>query len=180
MGKIHPANDKMREAEYFFFQMQHHFQEYEFKYIVNAFLGALYSCREHLRLLSKDPRFKDWYAEMKATILADADFQSLLMLRNVEIHQKGTASVQGIGMSFGEEGITIAGPDSLTMTVDLRSGHPKGSYQISGMEAAVEHPVEIRWIWDTADEPDVMELCSKGLAVIRRLIHSRDEMKFQD
>lgn len=66
------------------------------------------------------------------------------------------------------------------MTVDLRSGPPKGSFQISGMASAVEHPVETRWIWDTTDQLDVMELCSKGLEVIRRLIHSRDEMKFQD
>jgi hypothetical protein len=180
MARLHPANDKLREAEYFFFQMQHHLQEYEFKYIVSAFLAALYSCGEHLRLFSKDPRFKDWYAEMKTTILANTDFQRLRKLRDVEIHQKGTASVQRIGMSFGEEGITITGPDSLTMTVDLRSGTPKGSYQISGMEAAVGHPVETCWIWDTADELDVMELCSKGLEVIRRLIRRRDEMKFQD
>lgn len=94
----------------FLFQMQHHLQAYEFKYIVNAFLEALYSCGEHLRLFSKDPRFKDWYDEMKTTILADANFHHLRKLRDVEIHHRGTASTQRMGMSFGEEGITVTGP----------------------------------------------------------------------
>jgi hypothetical protein len=178
MERVHPANDKLREAEYLFFQMQHHLHDYEFKYIVNTFLAALYSCGEHLRLFSKDPRFKDWYAKAKDTILNDEHYQRIRKLRDVEVHQKGTDSLQCIDMSFGEEGIAVVGPDSLTLTVDLRCGTPQGSYQVSGMEAPVEFPVETHWVWNTADELDVMELCSKGLEVVRRLIRSRDSMNF--
>ena len=53
----HPANDKLREAEFFLMLMEKHFDTDEFRYFLNAFLAALHSCKEHNRLFSKDPRF---------------------------------------------------------------------------------------------------------------------------
>jgi hypothetical protein len=43
-----------------------------------------------------------------------------------------------------------------------------------------EHLVKYGWVWKAQDEPDVMELCSTGLKVVRQLIQSRDDMHFQD
>lgn len=55
---LHPADDKLREADFFRFLMTRHFHRYEFKYFLSAFLSALSSCTEHNRLFSRDPRFK--------------------------------------------------------------------------------------------------------------------------
>jgi hypothetical protein len=40
MPGLPPANDKLREAEFFFFMMEHHFHTYGFKYFVSAFLSG--------------------------------------------------------------------------------------------------------------------------------------------
>ena len=87
--------------------MERNLDSYEFKYFVSAFLAALYSCGEYLRLFSRDPRFTGWYREISNTLLANPEYQRLRKLRDVEIHKKGTDSWQRVGMSFGEEGITV-------------------------------------------------------------------------
>jgi hypothetical protein len=48
------------------------------------------------------------------------------------------------------------------------------------MEEFEEHPVEHRWVWDAEGEPDVMELCRKGLETMRCIIDSRNNMGFAD
>jgi hypothetical protein len=75
--QLHAANDKLREAEFFLMLMESHFDQYEFKYFLNAFLAALYSCKEHNRLLSNDPRFKGWYREVRDKYLSNPDLQQL-------------------------------------------------------------------------------------------------------
>jgi hypothetical protein len=178
MVRLHPANDKLREAEFFFVLMERNLDSYEFKYFVSAFLAALYICGEHLRLFSKDPRFKDWYRDIGETLLANSEYQRLRKLRDVEIHKRGTESWQRVEMSFGEEGITVTGP--LVLTVDLSSCTPMGSYQTPEMVQPEEHPVQVRWVWSTADELDVMDTCTNGLAVVQELIRQRGEMAFED
>lgn len=174
--KLHPANDKLREAEFFLMLMEKHFDQYEFKYFLNAFLAALYSCKEHNRLLSKHSRFKDWYREVRTKYLSDADLHRLGKLRDKEIHQKGTESFQRVGMSFSE-GIETT---ELVLGVDFSSGKSVGRYKSAEMDQFEEHPVEYRWVWDAEGEPDVMELCRKGLDIMRRFIESRDNMGFPD
>lgn len=179
MAQLHPANDKLREAEFFFMLMERNLDSYEFKYFVSAFLAALYSCGEHLRLFSRDLRFEEWYREIGNTLLANPEYQRLRKLRDVEIHKKGTDSWQRVGMSFGEEGITVTG-GPLVLNLDLRSGTPKGSYQTPEMVQPEEHPVRVRWVWSTTDELDVTDTCTSGLAVVQELIRQRDAMAFED
>ena len=170
------ANDKLREAEFFFMLMEKHFDHYEFKYFLSAFLSALSSCTEHNRLFSKAPRFKGWYEDVKVKYLLNADLQKLDGLRNKEIHHKGTRSMQQVGMSF-PDGITTT---SLELNIDFSAGKPVGTYKTAEMAEAEQYPVEYRWVWKTEGEPDVMELCEKGLGVVRELINSRDSMGFRD
>lgn len=176
MSHIAAANDKLREAEFFFILMEKFFDGYEFKYLVSAFLSALYSCTQHNRLQSSDPRFREWYRQVKESHLGNVDLVRLFSLRNKEIHHKGTAASQRVGMSF-PDGIETTG---LILETDFSSGRPVGRYKTAEMEEFQEHPVEQRWVWDAAEELDVMELCAKGLEVIRQLIRSRDEMGFHD
>ena len=173
---IPAANKKLAETEFFFMLMQKHFDRYEFEYFLSAFLSALRSCTEHNRLQSADPRFKDWYEGMKASYFLDASLQRLAELRNREVHQKGTESSQRAGMSF-PEGITTT---SLVLEMDFRSGPPVGRYKSAEMEEFAEHPVEYKWVWDVEGEPDVMELCGKGVEVTRAIVKSRDEMGFRE
>jgi hypothetical protein len=175
--EIPAANDKLREAEFFLTLMEKSFETCEFRYFVSAFLSALSSCTEHNRLHSPDLRFKDWYQNAKVAYLSNDAFQRLAELRNKEIHHKGTQSFQQSGMHF---------PDGLTTTTnvdlrfDLSSGKPLGRYKTDEMADFKEHPVKYGWVWKAQDEPDVMELCSTGLKVVRQLIQSRDDMHFQD
>src|ERR1700720_815478 len=101
MAAIHPANDKLREAEFFFMMMERHFHQYEFKYFVSALLSALSSSTEHNRLHSPDPRFKEWYREIVGNYVAKSELPGLDRLRNKEIHQKGTETLQRVG--FGDQ-----------------------------------------------------------------------------
>jgi hypothetical protein len=66
---LHSANDKLREAEFFFMLMDKHSEKYEFMYFLSAFLSALSSCTEHNRLQSSDQRFRDWYREIAGKLI---------------------------------------------------------------------------------------------------------------
>jgi hypothetical protein len=174
--EIPAANDKLREAEFFFTLMEKSFETYEFRYFVSAFLSALSSCTEHNRLHSPDVRFKGWYQSAKGEYLSNDAFQRLTELRNKEIHHKGTQSFLQAGMHF-PDGITTT--TKLELGIDFSSGKPVGRYKSDEMADFMEHPVVYGWVWKTHDEPDVMKLCSHGLEAVRQLIQSRDDMHFQ-
>jgi len=173
---LNPANDKLCEAEFFFIMMKRYFDNYEFKYFLSAFLSALYSCTEHNRLHSSNPRFKDWYQGPARDLIAHQDLVSLRELRRHEVHLEGKETIQQVGLSF-PNGITTT---HLELGIDSSAGKPVGWYKTAEMEQAEEHPVEQRWVWKTEGAPDVMELCSKGLEVVRQLMKSRDEMCLYD
>lgn len=84
--ELYPANDKLHEAEFFFMLLGKHFDHYEFRYVLSAFLSALYSCTEHNRLHSADPRFKGWFQEMSKTHISLASLRNLREMRKHEIH----------------------------------------------------------------------------------------------
>jgi len=174
--ELHPANDKLREAEFFFMLMEKHFDHYEFRYFLSAFLSALYSCTEHDLLHSADPRFKDWFQEIKKTRIFHIDLQNLREMRRLETHKKGKKPVQQVGLSF-PDGIETT---HMELEIDFRSVKPVGRYKTAEMEEFKEHQVEQRWVWKTKGEPDVMDLCSKGLQVVREIIKSRDSMGLTD
>jgi hypothetical protein len=174
--KLRPANDKLREAEFFFMLMEKYFDHYEFKYLLSAFLSALYSCTEHNRLYSADPRFKDWFREINQTHISHPDLQNLREVRRHEIHHKGRETLKRVGFSF-PEGIETT---QVELVFDFRGGEPIGQYKTAEMEEFKEYPLEQRWVWMTEGEPDVMDLCSKGLVVVREIIKSRDSMGFPD
>jgi hypothetical protein len=171
------ANDKLREAEFFFVMMEKHSEIDEFRYLVSAFLSALSSCREHDRLRSPDPRFKGWYQNVKVEYLSSAAFRRLNDLRNEEIHHKGAPSFQQHSMRF-PDGITTT--TKLEARIDISSGKPIGSFKGDEMTDFVGFPVVHRWVWKTREEPDVMELCGQGLEAARQLIQSRNNMRFRD
>ena len=106
--ELHPANDKLHEAEFFFRLMEKHFDHNEFRYFLSAFLSALYSCKEHDRLHSADPRFKDWYQEIKKTHINHINLLNLLEMRRHEVHKKGKETVQQVGLGF-PDGIETTG-----------------------------------------------------------------------
>ena len=178
MELLHPANDKLREAEFFFMLMEKYFDHYEFRYFLSAFLSALYSCIEHKKLFSADSRFKDWFQEMHKTHMSDTNLQNLRKIRDAEIHLKGKETVQRVGFDFLPAGGIET--TSLEVVFDFSSGKPVGQYKTAEMEEFKEYPVEQRWVWKTEGEPDVMDLCSKGLQVVREIIKRRDSMGFPD
>ncbi|MGE5646413.1 MAG: hypothetical protein ACM336_11540, partial [Acidobacteriota bacterium] len=106
---------------------------------------------------------------------ARAEFYAAEM-RRLEVHLKGKETMQQAGLSF-PDGITTT---HLELGIDFSAGKPVGWYKTAEMEQPEEHPVEQRWVWKTEGDPDVMELCSKGLEVVRQLVKSRDQMGFPD
>jgi hypothetical protein len=153
---MHPAEDNLHEAEFFFLLMRHHLDEYEFKYLLSAFLSALSSCTEHNRLFSRDLRYRDWYQDLK-NIVRGTVLERLDVLRNKEVHRTGTQALQRVGCSTGsEEPITST---HIEITMNFREGRPKGTYQTG--EMATPEPIELtaEWVWSVEGSPKVMELC---------------------
>jgi hypothetical protein len=178
MAGIHPANDKLREAECFYFLMQTHRHEYEFKYLVSAFLSALSSGTEHNRLHSSDARFKDWYRDVMEKIYQPSVLPGLAKLRNKEIHQKGTETLQRIGFATGnDEPIETT---DLEFTMDFRQGLPVGTIKTAEMAEAQPIQLTSDWVWDAPDNPDVFKLAWAGLEALRVITTSRDRMNFPD
>lgn len=176
--ELHSANDKLREAEFFYFLMQTHRHEYEFKYLVSAFLSALSSATEHNRLQSSDARFKDWYRDVMTNLYEPSVLRKLEKLRNKEIHQKGTEALQRVGFATGsDEPITTT---HLEFTMDFRQGAPKGTIKTAEMTEA--QPIELtsQFVWDAPGDPDVFALSWEGIEAVRAIIASRDAMKFPD
>jgi len=77
MPQLHPAEDKLREAEFFFMMMEKSFHAYEFKYFVSAFFSALSSSTEHNRLHSPAPRFKGCYRDLTQNVFPKSDLPRL-------------------------------------------------------------------------------------------------------
>ncbi len=179
MDGLHPANDKLREAEFFYFHMQHLFHTYEFKYVVSAFLSALSSSTEHNRLQSSDPKFKEWYREIKDKYINSSVLPHIDKLRNKEIHHKGTKARQRVGFSMPDEG-PIETTTELEFTIDVRQGKPIGTYKTGEMAEFVPIDLSCDWIWIAEGDPNVMELCSAGLDTVRKIIAYRDSMGFPD
>ena len=157
--------------------MEKYIHCYEFVYFLSAFLSALLSCVEHNRLLSRDVRFKDWFRDAKNGHLRNPDSLALRELRRKEVHFTGTETGQRAGMSFPEG---LEWTSSTVTEIDFSKGRPIGRYKTAHMQDFEEHPVEQRWVWETPAEPDVMELCGKGLDVVREIMKSRDRMGFSD
>ena len=97
-------------------------------------------------------------------------------MRRHVVHLKGKETVQQVGVSF-PGGIETT---HIEIEFDFRNVKPVGRYKTAEMEEFKEHQVEQRWVWKTKGEPDVMDLCSKGLQVVREIIKSRDSMGFPD
>src|SRR5229473_5983032 len=147
MAELHAANDKLREAEFFFVMMEHYFHTYEFKYFVSAFLSALSSAPEHNRLHSVDSRFKDWYRGIKAKYIDSSELTLLDRLRNKEIHHKGTEALQRVGFGGAEEEpITTT---HLEFTMDFSKGTPVGTYKTAEMEEPASVELKCDWVWST-------------------------------
>ena len=170
------VEDKFREAEFFYGLMERAFDSYEFKYFVSAFLAALQSSTEHNRLQSADARFKGWYREARSKYIDDPLLRQLFDLRNKEVHHKGTQAVQQVGMSF-EEPIETT---DLEITLDFSKGKPTGAYKTAEMAEATPHKVTQKWVWRTTGEPEVMDLCQRGMEIVQALIESRAGMSFRD
>lgn len=131
MRQIHPANDKLREAEFFFMMMSKHSERYEFKYFLSAFLSAVSSCTEHNKLYCSDARFKDWYRNIIDTVVTPSVLPRLATLRNKEIHQGGTETFQRVGFARPEDDPIET--TKLEITMDFRSRKPVGTIQTAEM-----------------------------------------------
>ena len=140
-------------------------------------MSALFSCVEHNRLLSKDTRFKDWFRDVKNGHLRNSALLALRELRRKEVHVTGTETSLLVGMSF-PEGLECT--SSTVMEIDFSKRRPIGRYKTAQMQDFEEYPVEEKWVWEARGEPDVMELCGKGLDVVRKIVRSRDGMGFPD
>lgn len=97
-------------------------------------------------------------------------------MRKHEVHLKGKETVQRVSLRF-PDGIETT---HVELVFDFSGGKPVGQYKTAEMEEFTEHPLEQRWVWKTQGEPDVMDLCSKGLQVVGEIIKSRESMGFPD
>ena len=153
MSQLHPANNKLHEAEFFFAVMHGHSERCEFKYFLSAFLSAASSCIEHNKLYSSDARFKDWYRNIRKAVVDPSVLPGL------------ADPIETTKLEF---------------TMDFSSGKPIGTIQIAEIEKPERVELSSDWVWDVEGNPKVFDLCESGLNTLRQIIRYRDEMKFPD
>jgi hypothetical protein len=170
MPLIEPEYQKLAEAEYFFRLLQADWSAHAFEANLSAFLAALFSATEHNRLHCNDTRFADWYRQAKSQDLSHPDLARLKDFRNKEIHHKGVSAWQEISISI-PEGVEVGPQRPVSWTVDLSS--PEKDQSLPGSS------IQKRYVWDTADSPDVLDLCEKGLQVVRQMLNSHRAMAFR-
>jgi hypothetical protein len=149
-----------------------------FVYFLSAFLSALYSVTEPCKLQPRsavDDRYKNWKRQMDEGPLKDENMALLRKMRNGEVHTMPVEKLQTVGASFGAEGIDLSRGGYVEL--DFRSGAPVGRHKVG--DGPVEtHPVSVSWHFDAPGDPDVLQTCRAGLAVVEQVIASRDAMQF--
>jgi hypothetical protein len=172
------AREKLGEARFFLRIMEKSVENDAFVYFLSAFLSALYSVTEPMKLRPSraiDARYKNWKQQMDEGPLKDENMALLRKMRNGEVHTMPVEKLQTVGVSFGTEGIDLTGGGYVEF--DFRSGRPVGTHKVG--DAPVEtHPVIVSWHFDAPGDPDVLRTCRAGLAVVEQVIASRDAMLF--
>jgi len=172
------GREKLAEARFFLGLMERSVESDVFIYFLSAFLSALCSVTAPIKLqphMGIDERYKSWKKEMDDGLLRDTDLILLCEMRNGEVHKIPTDKLQSMGASF-PEGLDLSAPGSY-IELDLRGGKPVGRHKVG--DAPVQaHPVNVSWRFNTAGSPDVVETCRRGLAVIEKVIASREAMHF--
>ncbi len=151
-----------------------------FVYFLSAFLSALCSVTEPNKLQPRkaiDDRYRTWKQQMDEVLLKDVSMALLCKMRNGEVHDIPAEKLQTVGASFGEIGLDLSDGGKVEIEFDFSGGKPVGRHKVG--EAPVEtHPVTVSWHFNVPGDPDVLQTCRTGLAVIERVIASRDAMLF--
>ena len=174
------AREKLGEARFFLRLMEKSVENDAFVYFLSAFLSALYSVTEPIKLQPRkavDDRYRTWKQQMDEGPLKDENMALLRKMRNGEVHTMPVEKLQTVGASFGAEGINVSGGGSVELDFDFSSGRPAARHKVG--EGPVEtHPVTVSWHFDAPGDPDVLQTCRAGLAVVEQVIASRDAMLF--
>jgi hypothetical protein len=131
---------------------------------------------EHNKLVCKDPRFKDWYHNATQTYLKRKELVELREFRRKEVHLKGAPSWQEVTVVFPVDK-PVHG-----MSWSINLGAPATAEETSDLpeEIGPRGEVRKRYVWDVPGNPDVLELCRKGLSTIREMMMEYSRMQFRD
>lgn len=172
------AKEKMNESRFFLTLMEKAVEDDAFVYFLSAFLSALCSAIEPIKLQPRkaiDARYKAWKKEMDEGPLNDGTLLLLREMRNGEVHKIPTGKLQSIGASF-PEGLDLSRGGYVE--IDFSQGKPIGRHKV-GLDGPVEtHPITVSWHFDAPSDPDVLATCRAGLAIVERVIASRSAMRF--
>jgi len=174
------AREKLGEARFFFSMMEKAVGSDAFVYFLSAFLSALCSVTAPVKLQPRqgiDERYRAWKREMDEGLLKDAGLALLSQMRNGEVHNVPVEKLQSIGASF-PGGLDLSAAGSY-IELDLSSGRAVGRQKVG--DAPVEtHPIIVSWRFDAAGDPDVLETCRAGLAVVEQVLASHTAMQFDE
>ncbi len=151
-----------------------------FVYFLSAFLSALCSATEPIKLQPRKPideRYRVWKKEIDEGLLKDKTLLLLHEMRNGEMHKAPIEKLQSVGASF---------PGGLDMSrggyveVDFSGRRPIGRHKV-GPDAPVEtHPLTFSWHFDVPGSPDVLTTCRAGFAIVEQVVASRTAMGFDE
>jgi hypothetical protein len=149
-----------------------------FVYFLSAFLSALCSATEPVKLQPRGPigeRYRAWKKEMEEGPLKDETLVLLNEMRNGEVHRMPAGKLLCVRSSF-PEGLDLSRGGYVG--VDFSGEKPIGRHKV-GLDGPVgTHPVTVSWHFDAAGNPDVLAACRAGLAVVEQVIASRTAMQF--
>jgi len=104
------------------------------------------------------------------------EFVDLREFRRKEVHVNGTPAWQEVTLLLPTDRPIKHGH---SWTVNL-SAPVRERESSEGPEPTTDTDVRRRWVWSTPDSPDVLELCRKGLAIVREMLNSYYKMRFRD
>jgi len=172
------AREKLGEARFFLSMVEKAVESDVFVYFLSAFLSALCSVTAPIKLQPRkgiDDRYRAWKKEIDEGLLKDASLALLSEMRNGEVHKMPGEKLQSMGASF-PEGLDLSAPGSY-IELDFTSGKAVGRHKVG--EAPVEtHSIIVSWRFDAPGNPDVLETCRAGFAVVEQVLASREKMCF--
>jgi hypothetical protein len=175
------GREKLGEARFFLGLMEKSVENDAFVYFLSAFLSALCSVTEVCKLQPRGAddrdRYDGWKRRMDDGPLRDKDLVLLHEMRDGEVHRIPVEKLQARGMNFGPEAIGVSGGGSLQLDF---SGGKVVRHEAGQAPVETYHPVTVSWHFDAPaqDNPDVLQTCRAGLAVVEQVIASRDAQMF--
>ncbi len=173
------ATEKFSEAVYFcncLIETRNNVHTFPFN--LSAFLSAARSVTFYLQeQFEADPVFREWYAERQSEMRGEPLLRMLKDMRDEALHARPIEMWVWSGPRLPEEGIVT---DRFEWSLDNDvAGNIRVQCRIGKDGPETDAVPVTRWVFDQADETEVLEVCANGLEKLRTLLQQWEKKRQQ-